>query len=106
MLIGKSVVLPSHVRTNVVASLYISLMRVMYLVGTLFFSKAHHMTFLGTLSYAPQKGKKIENFLKSIDAEYGRSCKLRKYALTYDDMHSVPNKFMIVYFVISYAYHM
>ena len=25
---------PSHVRTNVVASLYISLMRVMYLVGT------------------------------------------------------------------------
>jgi len=35
MLIGKSVVLPSHVRTNVVASLYISLTRVMYLVGTL-----------------------------------------------------------------------
>ena len=45
-LIGKSVVLPSHVRTNVVASLYISLMRVMYLVGTLYFSKAHHMIFL------------------------------------------------------------
>ena len=35
MLIGKSVVLPSHVRTNVAASLYISLMRVMYLVGTI-----------------------------------------------------------------------
>ncbi|KAG2655211.1 hypothetical protein PVAP13_1NG546101 [Panicum virgatum] len=52
MLIGKSVVSPSHVRTNVVASLYISLMRVMYLVGTLCFFKAHHMTFLGTLSYA------------------------------------------------------
>ena len=48
MLIEKSVVWPSHVRTNVVASLCISLMRVMYLVGTLCFSKAHHMTFLGT----------------------------------------------------------
>ena len=52
MLIGKSVVSPSHVRTNVVTSLYISLMRVMYLVGTLCFSKAHHMIFLDTLSYA------------------------------------------------------
>ena len=47
MLIGKSVVSPPHVRTNVIAFLYISLMRVMYLVGTLCFSKAHHMTFLG-----------------------------------------------------------
>ena len=52
MLIGKSVVSPSHVRTNVIASLYIFLMRVMYLVETLCFYKAHHMTFLGTLSYA------------------------------------------------------
>ena len=52
MLIGKSVVSPSHVRTNVLTFLYIFLMRVMYFVGTLWFSKAHHMTFLGTLSYA------------------------------------------------------
>jgi hypothetical protein len=35
--------------------------------------------------------------LKFIDAEHGRSCKLRKYALTYDDMHAVQNNFMIVY---------
>ena len=56
MLIGKSVVLPSHVQTNVVASFYISLMRV--LVGTLCFSKAHHMMFLGTLSYAFSRSMK------------------------------------------------
>ena len=56
MLIGKSVVLSSHVRTNVVASLYISLMRVMYLVGTLCFSKAHHMTYTEyTLAHAEKR---------------------------------------------------
>ena len=49
MLIGKSVVSPSHVQTDVIAFLYISLMRVMYLVGTLCFAKTYHMTSLGTL---------------------------------------------------------
>ncbi|KAG2577615.1 hypothetical protein PVAP13_6NG192321 [Panicum virgatum] len=33
-------------------------MRVMYLIGTLCFSKAHHMTFLGTLSYAFSRSMK------------------------------------------------
>ena len=58
MLIEKSVVSPPHVRTNVITFLYISLMRVMYLVGTLCFSKAHHMIFLSTLSYAFSRSMK------------------------------------------------
>ena len=42
MLIGKSVVSPSHVRTNVVASLYIFLTRVMYIVEILCFSNVNN----------------------------------------------------------------
>ncbi|KAG2606990.1 hypothetical protein PVAP13_4NG265944 [Panicum virgatum] len=95
MLIGKSVVLPSHVRTNVVASLYISLMRVMYLVGTLCFSKAHHMTFLGTLSYAFSRSMKTmcKSFFCSLYLSI--NCRIKKIASMVDLPGMNPNWFWV-----------
>ncbi|KAG2533702.1 hypothetical protein PVAP13_9NG021651 [Panicum virgatum] len=84
MLIGKSVVSPLYVRTNVFAYLYISLMRVMYLVGTLCFSKAHHMTYLGTLSYAFSRS--IKTMCKSFFCSLYLSinCHIKKIASMVD----------------------
>ncbi|KAG2580760.1 hypothetical protein PVAP13_6NG363350 [Panicum virgatum] len=95
MLIGKSVVLPSHVRTNVVASLYISLMRVMYLVGTLCFSKARHMTFLGTLSYAFSRSMKTmcKSFFCSLYLFI--NCRIKKIASMVDLPGMNPNWFWV-----------
>ncbi|KAG2608139.1 hypothetical protein PVAP13_4NG282300 [Panicum virgatum] len=95
MLIGKSVVLPSHVRTDVVASLYISLMRVMYLVGTLCFSKAHHMTFLGILSYAFSRSMKTmcKSFFCSLYLSI--NCRIKKIASMVDLPGMNPNWFWV-----------
>ncbi|KAG2633944.1 hypothetical protein PVAP13_2NG255803 [Panicum virgatum] len=95
MLLGKSVVLPSHVRPNVVASLYISLTRVMYLVGTLCFSKAHHMTFLGTLSYAFSRSKKTmcKSFFCSLYLSI--NCRIKKIASMVDLSGMNPNWFWV-----------
>src|SRR6185503_7844974 len=95
MLIGKSVVLPSHVRTNVVASLYISLMRVMYLVGTFCFSKAHHMIFLGTLSYAFSRSMKTmcKSFFCSL--YHSINCRIKKIASMVDLPDMNPNWFWV-----------
>ncbi|KAG2582845.1 hypothetical protein PVAP13_6KG182506 [Panicum virgatum] len=94
MLIGKSVVSPSHVRTNVVASLYISLMRVMYLVGTLCFSKTHRMTFLGTLSYAFSRS--IKTMCKSFCSLYlPINCRIKKIASMVDLPGMNPNWFWV-----------
>ena len=88
MLIGKSVVSPPHVRTNVIAFLYISLMRVIYLVGTLCFSKAYHMTFLGTLSYAFSRS--IKTMCKSFFCSLYLSinCRIRKIASMVDKLQN------------------
>ncbi|KAG2617970.1 hypothetical protein PVAP13_3NG258104 [Panicum virgatum] len=95
MLIGKSVVLPSHVRTNVVASLYIFLMRVMYLIRTLCFSKAHHMIFLGTLSYAFSRSMKTmcKSFFCSLYLSI--NCRIKKIASMVDLPGMNPNWFWV-----------
>ncbi|KAG2614789.1 hypothetical protein PVAP13_3NG008300 [Panicum virgatum] len=95
MLIGKSVVLTSHVRTNVVASLYISLIRVMYLVETLCFSKVHHMTFLGTLSYAFSRSMKTmcKSFFCSLYLSI--NCRIKKIASMVDLPGMNPNWFWV-----------
>ena len=95
MLIGKSVVLPSHVQTNVVTSLYISLMRVMYLVGTLYFSKAHHMIFLGTLSYAFSRSIKAmcKSFFCSLYLSI--NCRIKKIVFMVDLLGMNPNWFWV-----------
>ncbi|RCV18122.1 hypothetical protein SETIT_3G275100v2 [Setaria italica] len=49
----------SLVRTLVTTLLYMSLISPTYFVGTLCLSKAHHITFLGILSYAISKSMKI-----------------------------------------------
>uniref|UniRef100_A0A0A9HD98 Uncharacterized protein n=1 Tax=Arundo donax TaxID=35708 RepID=A0A0A9HD98_ARUDO len=46
----KNPVSPLLVRILVTTLSYMSLMRVMYFVKTLYFSEAHHMTFRGILS--------------------------------------------------------
>ena len=91
MLIGKSVVSPPYVRKNVIAFLYISLIRVMYLVGTLCFSKAHHMTFLGTLSYAFSRSIKTmcKSFFYSLYLSI--NCRIRKIASMVDLLGMNPN---------------
>src|SRR6185437_10892007 len=94
MLIGKSVVLPSHVRTNVVASLYISLIRVMYLVATLCFSKAHHMTFLDTLSYAFSRSIKTMCKFFFYSLYLSINCRIRKIAFMVDLPGMNPNWFL------------
>ncbi|KAG2582947.1 hypothetical protein PVAP13_6KG144218 [Panicum virgatum] len=55
-------------------------MRVMYLVGTLCFSKAHHMTFLGTLSYAFSRSMKTmcKSFFCSLYLSI--NCRIKKIA--------------------------
>ncbi|KAG2653385.1 hypothetical protein PVAP13_1NG454100 [Panicum virgatum] len=95
MLIGKSEVSPPHVRTNVIASLYISLMRVMYLVGTLCFTKAHHMIFLGTLSYTFSRS--IKTMCKSFFCSLYLSinCRIRKIASMVDLPSMNPNWFWV-----------
>ncbi|KAG2661473.1 hypothetical protein PVAP13_1KG506126 [Panicum virgatum] len=97
MLIGKSVVLPSHVRTNVIASLYISLMRVMYLIGTLCFSKDPHMTFLGTLSYASSRSMKTmcKSFFCSLYLSI--NCRIKKIASMVDLPGMNPNWFWVTF---------
>jgi hypothetical protein len=59
ILIGNTLDSSSHVPTQVTIFVYISLIRVTYFVGTSFLSSAHHMIFLGILSYAFYKSINI-----------------------------------------------
>ncbi|KAG2616829.1 hypothetical protein PVAP13_3NG177112 [Panicum virgatum] len=70
-------------------------MRVMYLVGTLCFSKAHHMTFLGTLSYAFSRS--ITTMCKSFFCSLYLSinCRIRKIASMVDLPGMNPNWFWV-----------
>ena len=66
-------------------------MRVMYLVGTLCFSKAHHMTFLGTLSFAFSRSIKTmcKSFFYSLYLSI--NCRIRKIASMVDVPGMNPN---------------
>ncbi|KAG2648341.1 hypothetical protein PVAP13_1NG037205 [Panicum virgatum] len=72
-----------------------SLMRVMYLVGTLCFSKAHHMTFLGTLSYAFSRSMKTmcKSFFCSLYLSI--NCRIKKIASMVDLPGMNPNWFWV-----------
>jgi hypothetical protein len=80
ILIEKSLVSLSLIQTLVTTLLYISLMRIMYFVETLRFCKAHHMTFLGTLSYAFSRSIKTicRSFFYSLHLFI--SCLIKKIA--------------------------
>ncbi|KAG2637024.1 hypothetical protein PVAP13_2NG490109 [Panicum virgatum] len=95
MLIGKSLVSPPQVRTNVIAFMYISLMRVMYLVGTLCFSKAHHMIFLGTLSYAFSRSIKTRCKSFFCSQYLSINCRIRKIASMVNLRGMNPNWFWV-----------
>ncbi|PVH34863.1 hypothetical protein PAHAL_7G048100 [Panicum hallii] len=69
-------------------------MRVMYLVGTLCFSKAYHMTCLGTLSYAFSRS--IETMCKSFCSLYlSINCRIKKIASMVDLSGMNPNWFWV-----------
>ncbi|PVH32561.1 hypothetical protein PAHAL_9G429100 [Panicum hallii] len=70
-------------------------MRVIYLVGTLCFSKAHHMTSLGTLSYAFSRS--IKTMCKSFFCSLYLSinCRTKKIASMVDLPGMNPNWFWV-----------
>ncbi|PVH62478.1 hypothetical protein PAHAL_3G304600 [Panicum hallii] len=70
-------------------------MRVIYLVGTLCFSKAHHMTSLGTLSYAFSRSIKTmcKSFFSSLYLSI--NCRTKKIASMVDLPGMNPNWFWV-----------
>ncbi|KAG2636781.1 hypothetical protein PVAP13_2NG472200 [Panicum virgatum] len=70
-------------------------MRVLYLVGTLCFSKAHHMIFLGTLSYVFSRSIKTmcKSFFYSLYLSI--NCCIRKIASIVDLPGMNPNWFWV-----------
>ncbi|KAG2564754.1 hypothetical protein PVAP13_7NG024812 [Panicum virgatum] len=70
-------------------------MRLMYLVGTLYFSKAHHMIFLGTLSYAFSRSMKtmFKSFFCSLYLSI--NCRIKKIAFMVDLPGMNPNWFWV-----------